>query len=409
MIEFYPTEDKESRGSIAMTSYTTLEVQNFKGIREMKLDGLGMVNVFVGGNNVGKTSVLQAIATANQGRFDLKTLKVYISELFNDSNDVLNYSDEELSEGILDSFLTYSILGLENLPKDRLHKEENDWFVNLDKKIKAFFYYQKASVKTVNIRVDDYLFKSYKTANGIIKYCFENGDINCIPDSISSHHSVYRPRKISFKLKNNKSYIATNTFLNSTFVLSVWDSVVPKSSVFLSNLILQLKKIEDRVEDIRRENDHLEIYLKDLDAPLPLDSMGDGFVKLFAIICLLFIYKGQTLFIDEIENGFHWSVQKDMWRMILTAAKDDGTQFFFTTHSYEVLESLNAVLQEMKETGDDLTVAPKDAEGNPVTTQEPLDLACVFRLKKDDTDKVTAKKFVGEKLDLFVASKAEIR
>jgi AAA15 family ATPase/GTPase len=36
-------------------------VENFKGIREMKLEGLGMVNVFVGGNNVGKTSVLQAI------------------------------------------------------------------------------------------------------------------------------------------------------------------------------------------------------------------------------------------------------------------------------------------------------------------------------------------------------------
>ncbi|MFN7310342.1 MAG: hypothetical protein ACK5T0_03140, partial [Vampirovibrionales bacterium] len=84
-------------------------------------------------------------------------------------------------------------------------------------------------------------------------------------------------------------------------------------------------------------------------------------------------------------------------------------QFFFTTHSYEVLESLNAVLQEMKDNGDDLKVAPKDAEGNPNTTQEPLDLACVFRLKKDDSDKVTAKKYAGEKLDLFVASKAEIR
>jgi AAA15 family ATPase/GTPase len=43
-----------------MTSYTTLEVQNFKGIREMTLDGLGMVNV-------GKTSVLQAIAIMKNG------------------------------------------------------------------------------------------------------------------------------------------------------------------------------------------------------------------------------------------------------------------------------------------------------------------------------------------------------
>ena len=75
--------------------------------------------------------------------------------------------------------------------------------------------------------------------------------------------------------------------------------------------------------------------------------MGEGFVKLLGLLVAMHFSKGKVLLIDEIENGFHWSVQKDMWRMILTAAKDDGTQFFFTTHSKEVYQTLAQITKEI--------------------------------------------------------------
>ena len=98
-----------------------------------------------------------------------------------------------------------------------------------------------------------------------------------------------------------------------------------------------------------------------------------------------------------------------MWRMVLEAAKNDGTQFFFTTHSYEVLESLNAVLQEMKEKGESLKVPSKDADGNPDTTQEALDLACVFELEKNSEDVVTYTKYHGLSLAGAIINGVEIR
>src|SRR6185436_8812988 len=42
--------------------FETLTVGSFRGLRETKLEGLGRVNLLVGGSNSGKTSVLEAIS-----------------------------------------------------------------------------------------------------------------------------------------------------------------------------------------------------------------------------------------------------------------------------------------------------------------------------------------------------------
>ena len=53
-----------------------LEITNFRGLRDVSLDNLGLVNVLVGGNNVGKTTVLEAVflLTGNGNR---KTSSLY--------------------------------------------------------------------------------------------------------------------------------------------------------------------------------------------------------------------------------------------------------------------------------------------------------------------------------------------
>ena len=39
----------------------TLQLQNFRGIESVKFDDLALVNIIVGGNNTGKTSILEAL------------------------------------------------------------------------------------------------------------------------------------------------------------------------------------------------------------------------------------------------------------------------------------------------------------------------------------------------------------
>ena len=45
--------------------------------------------------------------------------------------------------------------------------------------------------------------------------------------------------------------------------------------------------------------------------------------------------QGGFLLIDEIENGIHYSVQEQMWRLVIEQSARTGVQVFTTTHSWD--------------------------------------------------------------------------
>ncbi|MEG4327463.1 AAA family ATPase, partial [Microcoleus sp. herbarium5] len=46
-----------------MKHLDNLTIHRFRGLRDLNLQDLGQINILVGGNNSGKTSVLEAIST----------------------------------------------------------------------------------------------------------------------------------------------------------------------------------------------------------------------------------------------------------------------------------------------------------------------------------------------------------
>ncbi|MFK0733036.1 MAG: ATP/GTP-binding protein [Gloeotrichia echinulata GP01] len=77
-----------------------------------------------------------------------------------------------------------------------------------------------------------------------------------------------------------------------------------------------------------------DIGMREL-VPLPL--MGEGIGRLLSIILAIANAKGGTILIDEIENGLHHSVLTDVWRAIADAARQADVQIFATTHSRECI------------------------------------------------------------------------
>ena len=49
------------------------------------------------------------------------------------------------------------------------------------------------------------------------------------------------------------------------------------------------------------------------------------------------------MFIDEIENGIHFTNYKKLWKIIFEASKLANCQIFITTHSKECIEVFNDV------------------------------------------------------------------
>ena len=67
--------------------------------------------------------------------------------------------------------------------------------------------------------------------------------------------------------------------------------------------------------------------------PVPLKSLGDGVTRLFAAALALTNSRDGFLVVDEAENGIHYSIQRDFWRLILRAAHQYNVQVLATTHS----------------------------------------------------------------------------
>ena len=92
------------------------------------------------------------------------------------------------------------------------------------------------------------------------------------------------------------------------------------------------------------------LKLRDVPDRVPIGSMGDGLWRMLGLALALADAEGGVVLIDEIDSGFHYSVMEDMWRMLGEQAVALSVQVFATTHSRDCYESLAAVATS--ETGD---------------------------------------------------------
>ena len=61
--------------------------------------------------------------------------------------------------------------------------------------------------------------------------------------------------------------------------------------------------------------------------------------------------KDGVLLVDEIENGIHYSVQPDLWRVVFEMATRLNVQVFATTHSYDCIKAFEEAARESEEEG----------------------------------------------------------
>ena len=109
---------------------------------------------------------------------------------------------------------------------------------------------------------------------------------------------------------------------------------------------------------------------------LPLHDLGGGVVRLYQLFLGFFAARGGVLFVDEVENGLHHSVLKDVWARGRAWMRQWSAQLVATTHSAECIDAALAAFEDA-----------------------PSDLA-IHRLSRNEkTGKVEATTFTGETLE----------
>ena len=88
---------------------------------------------------------------------------------------------------------------------------------------------------------------------------------------------------------------------------------------------------------------------EDYKEPFPLKSLGDGAFRLFAVALALVNARDGFLFIDEVENGLHHSIQYDFWKMVLQTAHDNNVQVLATTHGWSCVEGFARAANDLQD------------------------------------------------------------
>ena len=99
-----------------------------------------------------------------------------------------------------------------------------------------------------------------------------------------------------------------------------------------------------------------ESYLSvitDNGAQRPLKDLGGGAVRLFKLYLAFFAARNGMLLIDEVENGLHYSVLRDIWDRIRTWTHEWNVQFIATTHSAECID---AAMEAFADKSNDLSI-----------------------------------------------------
>lgn len=165
-----------------------------------------------------------------------------------------------------------------------------------------------------------------------------------------------RAARRSEQVSRNSCVAVSAGGLDADRVGELWDSVALTD---LEDEVLNaLRVIAPEVErvsllggDRRARERAVFVKLPQPSRPVPLRSLGDGMNRLLGLTLALVNSRDGLLLIDEVENGLHFSVQLDLWRLVFRVAAELNIQVFATTHSYDAIVAFQEAARQHPKDG----------------------------------------------------------
>jgi AAA15 family ATPase/GTPase len=334
-----------------MMNLENVTIHQFRGLRDLELKDLGRINLLVGINNSGKTSVLEALeiychpldirswlSTAlqreqesrltrpidaiqwlftryfyNQYR-ELKKPNIFISSSGLYSVKQLKSSYEEIERIWLSDSKKDEEIDSDDVPGVRKGIDLKIEIYHIDHL--SLFDHQYTSVEQYQLWEDEFLSRPYRK---------RDPRLNTSVVTPSSHRSEVG----QFRL------LSEATFQN-----------------FKADVIQLLKQIDNNISDIEillppeSISSRFNIYIQHEKLGLaPVSTFGDGIRRLLHIALKLASVKGGILLIDELESTIHTEALQNSFRWLVKWCTEMDVQLFATTHSLEAVDALLEVTE----------------------------------------------------------------
>jgi predicted ATP-dependent endonuclease of OLD family len=108
------------------------------------------------------------------------------------------------------------------------------------------------------------------------------------------------------------------------------------------DIVDSLRLVDDRLIGLELvKRGHQDVICGDIghDKMLPLSLMGEGMERYLTFVLAILDAENGIVLIDEIENGFHHSIYPKIWTNLAKLSRKYNVQLITTTHSYECVEA----------------------------------------------------------------------
>jgi AAA15 family ATPase/GTPase len=350
----------------------SVKIENFRGLKSFELQQLGRINLLVGENNSGKTSILEAIQLfCSQCNLEI------LRETMNNRSEYL-YDDELRREGQIgrdgEIDIRHLFYGHEIEPGSQLSIMDNN-----QNKLSLSIELPPSDEKIPD-ELQELQFKVSWTPKledeTLILPLSSNGGLPV---------SYIRRSRTNAKNPRPKTLFVTSSSLKTDQMIELFDKVVLTPD---EKLIEQaLNKIDSKIKRIAAVNPQRLRYspysrsgflvlLAD-GKRVPIGSMGDGIWRILGLALAIVSAKDGYLFVDEIDTGLHFTAMSDMWKMIWDTAKRLNVQVFATTHNSDCWKSLADIAQQENITDDGIRIhrIERDKEKSIIFDEDEIIIA----------------------------------
>lgn len=302
-----------------------VKIKNFRGIKNVILNNLNKINVIVGDNGSGKSSLLDALFISinpNNPELPLRT-NVFrgMSVVDDDFWKSFFYdfkSDKNIEIVLNNSGTTDRKIRIKpniSFEKQVTGKDKSLQDIELETTGKIDLQ------KILGLRVE-----------------FKVGKKNHNSEIVQTSSGVELRADHAYNENLSGHYLNNLTYGKKKYIASAFEEVVKNKRK--NELLDFISSFEENIKDIDFVNNRLMIDDKRFSRAVDASIYGDGLLRSIHIVVNVLAGNNGLVLLDEMENGLHWSKQELVWKAIQKIAKEQDQQIFVTTHSKELLKSL---------------------------------------------------------------------
>lgn len=319
-----------------MRHWSSFSIGSFRRLSKVTLDDLGAVNLLVGENNCGKTTLLEALAIAT------------------DPLDLFTWWDVARERELKSS---------RTPPLDVIR-----WMFpqrELDPVLKDFPVADELTFQTTKETTHEIIawFREFRSLS--LEQEGEDSGMTAsldVTEEVSRGSSVIRKHSSEFEIDEKVAtsglpdrtlpcqLVTTVSHRTSRQLLEAVDQVIAQRKK--DDVVQLMQKFSPDIEDIeirspKGQGAVIHLYHKGI-GHVPLAMEGDGIRRALSFAAAATMARGGLLLIDEIEAALHPSALQKVFHFLVQSCEEMDVQLFVSTHS---LEAVDAMLSSV---GDDV-------------------------------------------------------